>query len=267
MRLSLSSHTFLALLLSLFLFFLREKGFAVFPSEKPNALFIGPESYYMMRTREGGTKQEGALFGARIGYERLKRYRWYVGLDALFAQGKLAGYSGSGNRIKSELEDINLEVRLGYTLQHKYGHRPFLTPFFGAGYLRETNEFREPSPLLVTFRDTIEYVAAGVLSGIHVAKHWQVGVNIKLKWMVAGKSRVRDDPDFANLNLTMENELQYRIDAPISYQFCRGLNSFEFDIVPFYEYRHFGGRINSPFDFIDTQFQLWGARLEIAYRY
>lgn len=262
MQCSLISTTFFVSLL-----FISHSVFAIFPDQMANGFFIGPEFYYLSRTRDGGTNQNGMMYGGRIGFERIKRCHWYLGTDILYAKGKLEGSSSSGSHIKSEMTDTIYEGRLGYTFQHNYGLYAFIVPFIGGGYFREVNDFTAPTPLPITFTDTFKYATAGVLTGLQFANYWNLGINFKLKWMLDGKSRVSDDPDFDDETLIMDNQFQYRLEVPLSYQFCYYSTYLEAEIVPFYEHRHFGGRENFPFDFIDTKFHLWGARLELSYRF
>ena len=36
------------------------------------------------------------------------------------------------------------------------------------------------------------------------------------------------------------------------------------NVTPFYRFRHFGGRPNFPFDYIDTKFQLYGVQATVG---
>src|SRR6187431_474501 len=73
-----------------------------------NNASIGPEGYWVERSKAGGTKQSGAMWGVRATYERLKRYGWYLGADILWATGTLNGRSGAENsKIRSNLTDTN----------------------------------------------------------------------------------------------------------------------------------------------------------------
>ena len=51
--------------------------------------YIGPEIYYVSRLKEGGSRQGGTLYGVRLGYDHVQRYKFYWGIDALWAKGTL----------------------------------------------------------------------------------------------------------------------------------------------------------------------------------
>src|SRR5436190_24377747 len=80
---------------------------------------IGPEFYHVKRTREGGTSQSGNLIGVRGSFERIGRYKWYIGIEGLYGQGIIKGHSGSGLKLRSRLTDRQIEGRFGYTFQGK----------------------------------------------------------------------------------------------------------------------------------------------------
>lgn len=230
-------------------------------------LYVGPEVYYMRRAKEGGTKQHGVLGGVRIGYDRIKRYRLYWGVEGYYAAGTLKGKSASKARIVSNVRDSEIEGRFGYTFHRKTGFCASFTPFGGYGYFYQTNNFRKSSPIPLHFRDHFQYAVAGFLSNLFINPSLSIGANFKVKFMIEGKSEVRNDPEFENTNLLMNNKEQYSLDLPINYALCFNERFFDLSVVPFFQYRHYGGRENYPFDFIDTKFWVYGARLLFYYSF
>src|ERR1700678_1186785 len=79
--------------------------------ERGRQIYLGPEIYHVRRTRESGTKQRGWMYGVRLEAEYLRRYKLYVGGDALWAKGNLDGFTGLCDKAKSKLTDKNLEAR------------------------------------------------------------------------------------------------------------------------------------------------------------
>jgi hypothetical protein len=227
----------------------------------------GPEVYYFIRDREGGTHQEGRIDGVRISFDRIKGCSWYFGADYLFASGRLKGETATGRSLRSELTDQIVEARLGFTLQQKAPGRPFITPFGGWGYFKEINDFYPPSPIPCTFTDTFNYLTAGFLSGINFTPLLSMGINFKLRFMQEAKSEVSDDPLFDDVTLHMKEEMHVRLDIPFAYSPNNPLRGIGFLLSPFYEYRHFGGREGFPFNFRDTKFYLYGARFALIYRF
>lgn len=230
-----------------------------------NHAALGPESYWVTRTKAGGTRQTGILWGARATFERLKRYGWYVGADILCATGTLDGKSGAeNNKIRSTLTDTNVEGRFGYTLQHKSNCGFSFTPFFGIGYFRETNNFSHPTPIPVHFRNTFSYIPLGFLSHAYLNSAFGLGLNFKVRYLFQHNNKVTHDPDHKSLNIHYQENLQYRVELPLTYDQCFYHRLWRINFVPFYEYRNYGQLANYPFDFIETKLQMYGAYLQFT---
>ncbi len=227
----------------------------------------GPETYFIKRSREGGSFQKGRLDGVKIDIDRIERCRWYFGGEYQYASGDIKGYTAGGNYFVSKLTDTIYEGRLGYTFQQKEGRQPFFVPFGGWGYFKEVNAFRYPSLLTYTFNDTFHFFTIGFLSGVNFTPLLSMGVNFKVRFMIDGTSQVTNDPVYDEVNLNMENEMQIRLDIPFTFNLPCSLFGIAMQLVPFYEFRHFGGREGYPFNFRDTKFYIYGAQLALLYRY
>ncbi len=243
-----------------------------------NQLYIGPEIYQVHREKfhrekeEGGAQdrllygsQEGLLYGFRMGYDRIKRYHYYLGADFLYATGELKGYDLLNNTIKSTMTDINLEGRAGYTIEMKCWWQPSLTPFVGGGYFWESNDFQHPSPKKIHFQNKFNYVTGGFLSRLRFLQDWTIGVNFKLRYLISGKIKVTNDPNEEDHNQTYQEKLQYRVELPITNY--RTFHCYEcaLSVVPFYEYRPYGRRENFPQNFFKTTYNIYGATFKFMY--
>ncbi len=226
--------------------------------------YVGPEIYYMNRTKEGGAQQSGILYGVRIGYDHIHRYKFYWGLDALWATGILNG-KNQETHLKSKFTDMNVEARIGYTFQSKNWHCASFTPYIGGGYFWENNDYQHPSPLPVHFKNRFSYLPIGFISQIFITPRWSIGANFKVRYLLEAEQYVTHDPKHKNLTQNYEERLQYRAEIPVTYFFCWGKNSLAVSLVPFYEYRSYGHRANFPFDFLETQLKLYGATLKLLY--
>lgn len=226
--------------------------------------FIGPEIYYLKREKEGGAKQDGPLYGVRIGYDRVQRYKMYWGIDALWAKGTLCGHVGE-EKLKSEFTDINAESRIGFTFQCLNWRCASFTPFTGLGFFWEINNYKKPSPLLINFTNDFSYCPFGFLSQIFITPNWTIGLNAKGRYVLEGKQKVTNDPKYGKLTQQFQERLQYRIELPITYFFCWKTSSLAVRIVPFYDYREYGHRANFPFDFLETKLRFYGATLKMLY--
>lgn len=228
---------------------------------------VGPEVYHLKRVRAGGTQQRGWINGVRICFDRAQRCGWYLGGDFLYGSGQIKGHTLTGRPVVSELSDQIYEIRLGYTLQQQVNGSPFFIPFTGWGHFKEINDFFIPSPLPCTFTDTFSYVTVGFLSGVNFNSLLSIGVNLKLKFMQNGRSKVTNDPLFENVTLLMKDQINVRLDLPFALQPCNTFLEMGFLLTPFFEYRHFGGREGYPFNFRDTKFYLYGVRFALTYRF
>lgn len=229
-----------------------------------DAAFIGPEIYYMERTKEGGAKQTGVLYGARIGYDRIQRCKLYWGADALWAQGILNGKK-EDFRLRSQFTDANIEARFGYTFQCKSWRCASFTPFVGFGYFMEKNDYKHPTPLQVHFDNRFSYAPVGFLSEIFITPTFTLGLNFKVRVIMEGWQTVTHDPEHGRMTQHYDEKLQYRVELPLTYFFNWGCAALATSLDPFYEYRKYGHRANFPFDFFETQYQLYGATLKLFY--
>lgn len=229
-----------------------------YPSQ---CLTLGPQVYHSKRIKKGGTEQHGVLYGLQLSYDHIKRYNLYWGLEGSYAEGKLHGESVNGSSLVSHLTDTEVEARLGYTFQEKNGFQKLFTPFVGVGYFDQTNHFCSPSPIRLHFRDSFKYGVAGFLTRILLTEDFRAGAIFKAKFMHDGKSKVSHDPDFPDSTLIMAERTQYSLDLLFTYLFCCSGFTININVVPFFQYRHYGGRENYPFDLIETKYINLGSKL------
>jgi len=234
-------------------------------TKRKHQFYIGPEIYHVHRNREGGTKQNGTIYGVRGGYDRIKRYHFYWGFDALYGKGTLDGKSGAGNKIKSTFTDTFAEGRFGYTFQQKCGYRLSLTPFGGVGYMSERNNFKRPSPIPAHFNIRSWYGVAGFLSQASPTDRFDIGINFKARFLYDPKCKVSHDPDSENSTQLINEKIHYRVELPLTYHYWECCDNFLISLVPFYEFRQYGKRVNYPFDFFGTKLNIYGATLKFIY--
>lgn len=232
-----------------------------------NIFYLGPDIYHVKRLRRGGTHQSGVLCGVRGGYDRIKRYNFYVGVEGAWASGEITGESASGSHLKSTLTEAEIEGRLGYTLGTKHACRPTFTPFVGVGYFNQTNKFRAPSPVPLHFTDTFQYGVVGFLSNIYFMPCLSAGVNFKAKFVYDPRSRISNDPEGEDVTLKFGEKTQYEVDLPITFYFDFCDQCWTLSGVPFYIYRHYGEMPNFPFDFVETKYIIYGGRLLLGLQF
>lgn len=240
---------------------------ALISLNKANVIAIAPEFSWLKRKREGGTSQDGPLYGIRVQYDHIKRYKFYWGVQGYYASGSVDGHTGNDSKIKSRWTDEMIEGNFGYTFQYKYCPHYSFTPFVGAGYFRETNKFGDPSPIHLKFITQLPYISYGFLSSITFRNCFSIGVNARFRTPWEVKCHVKDDPDFDTIKLNVGEELQYRIELPLYYRQALFCSFFELGLVPFYEKRAYGGRENYPFNFFETHVTLYGFNIQLLIRF
>lgn len=230
-----------------------------------NQIWIAPEFYHMQRHREGGTKQDGFLYGGRLAYERIHGKKFYVGVEGAIATGNLEGHSSIGQKLRSRFTDKSVEGRIGYTFQFNTCYTPWLTPYIGYGHFWETNKYQRPKDLQIHFYNDFSYVPIGFLLQLNLQPHWSVGLNFKCRVLIDSQVKSKRDSIYGNTTLHYKQKLQYRIELPLSYYAFCFCHPIRLTIEPFYEYRRYGTQPNYPFDFLDTKFNNWGANFQIGY--
>lgn len=239
-------------------------------STQGHRFLAGPEIYHVRRTREGGTKQTGYLFGGKMLYDHIKRYKFYWAAEASYARGPLCGHTGQKKKIRSCLSESLIEGRFGYTFQTKKWLRPAFTPFAGAGYFWETNRYSKSSPLPIHTQIAYRYVTGGFLASLTWNKTWQAGVTLKLRYMLNPRCKITHDPEYKKISLKVGNDkFQYRIEFPLNYysgcQYALPHCCYGFSVIPFYERFCYERQSAYPFDFLKTQFSNYGATLSGFY--
>lgn len=225
---------------------------------------IGPQIYNLERTKEGGTKQNGALYGGRISYERLKDFGFYFGAFLDAAWGPINGHTGSGTGLSSNFTDLEIQGLVGYTINCNNRFKAQLTPFVGVGYLQQTNKITEPLIFKsLQFQDRIEYYSFGFLTTSYLNDLWSIGLRMTVKFMYDANCYITDDPDptIEDMTQVIENKMLFALDLPITYKLFANCSRYKITLMPFFQTRHLGGRMNYPMDFLDTRYKAYGARL------
>lgn len=226
-------------------------------------LLIGPETYYAYRHRDGGTKQHGWLVGGRFICDYFRRNKFYWAAEGALGRGTIKGKSGSGNELRSTLYDRSIEARVGYTFRCKKAYKLYLTPFIGAGYFIEENNFKNPTFLHLHFKTSYRYLTTGFLSRISICKQFSVGCNVKIRHLIDPECKISKDPEFDTISLKIDSDtLQYRIELPVMYHHKKYCSIVA---TPFYERRCYGRQAGYPFDFLKTTLFNYGLTLQALF--
>lgn len=235
--------------------------------QKSHEFSLNPEIYFLERVREGGTRQKGWMKGIRVSYEHIQRCSIYWGGHYLYGRGTLHGHNAAPNAIKSTFTDQDAEARLGFTFQSKRCMHPTIIPYLGYGYFSEINDFKSPSPVKIKLKTSSPYMGLGFISFLTVKPGLTIGFNFKGKWNYRTRCKIGNDPQFNNPEMIVENKINYRLELPIKYEYPTLCNHFIIGVCPFYERRHYGGRENFPFDFLDTKIKTYGIALQFIFNF
>lgn len=231
----------------------------------PKQISLGPEIFYLKRSREGGSSQSGTLCGVRASFDRLARCKWYLGGEAAYANGDINGKSGGGARLRSYFTQSNVEGRLGYTFQSQGEEYLSFTPYVSAGYYLELNNYRNPSALKVHFKNRFYYGGVGCILWACLNEKMYFGLNVTGRWSYDGKVTTSHDPELDSVEIKYMQKVQCRVSLPFSIQFSASPSCVYVDFVPFFEYRHYGRKRAIPFDFLDTRIRCWGGDIMITW--
>lgn len=229
----------------------------------PHAIYVGPTASHTHRTRKGGAWQSGELLGVQMRYDKVARSKIYWGADLSYAEGLLRGRSSADDRVKSRFIDEWIEGRVGYTFSRKWCFEWSLSPFLGIGYGLEKNRFVVPTPLLLHSKIRYIYVPLGFLGKMRFNDKWDIALQFTAKINANVKNYISHDPDFDDSTLQVDPKVGYRVEVPLNYNYN---SRWFFSISPYYESRHYGGKVNFPFDFVGTKLSTYGAWLKCGYR-
>ncbi len=240
------------------------EGFCFKHTLGPHTIFLGPEVCHLSRHREGGSKQSGWLYGGHLRYDRIAKDSVYWAFDAYCDTGNITGKTASGRKIKSTITEYEIQARLGYSIYWGDLRELLIIPYGTYSYFHGKNKFEHPSPAIYTLHDTLHLGGGGVWISFALMENCRCGLDFSAKYMIQGKNHVRDDPEFDNVSLEIESKWQYEIDLPIEFIVPLCDYNFEVRFVPFYRFRHLGGKPNYPFDFYETKFETYGAQFLVS---
>lgn len=230
----------------------------------PHQFSVGPEVGYLHRSREGGSKQDGALCGFNVKYERVRRCALYWCAQYTASWSDLNGNNAAGDEITSRFFEQQGEGRFGYNYQWKTGRKFYILPSVGYGYYRQTNRYVAPSPVEVRFNDYFPYSSFGLQIGCDITCFTSIGFLVKADWVLEGKSKI-DDPEEEPFTISFEEKWQYDFELPITHRRQLGRRCLYYVFTPFVRLRHFGGLPGFPMDYADTRYYNYGARFSLAY--
>lgn len=230
-------------------------------------LYAGPEFYHLRRSKEGGSKQKGWLYGFRGTYERLRcEGGLYYAIDGGVAKGDLNGHTGSGKKLNSTIRDWQIEGRVGYAFSLARLPRVQYVPYAGYGYFHSKNSFKRPA-IPFTYREHFDYGALGIYVWWKSSLCLKAGIHFKAAWMNDAKCKVSHDPEHHHLTLYIGNKKQYEVELPVVYRTCVKGKEINILAAPFFRFRHLGFQENYPFDHFDTRFHLYGIKAQLVFSY
>jgi hypothetical protein len=219
--------------------------------------------YHNERHRAGGSWQDSNLRGVRFSYQRHQKWSLYWGVEGYYAKGKAEGKTATGGRLNSTLIDSEVEGRFGYTLHLHCRACISVTPYVGFGVYDGYNNFHPLNRTAITFHNHFSFSSAGGLLELYISPCLKVGCSYTSRWMFNGTNTIQDDPTRDNIELMMNNARHEYYQFPITFR--RQCSKSAYVLTPFYQKRHYGGRENFPFNYIDTKFDIYGLFLGVTH--
>ena len=232
---------------------------------KPISFSIGPKVYWKKRRVANGAYSEGFLEGVDIKFDRVKRGGIYWASLFNYAWGKASGETGSGALSKAITSDYSLEARLGYSVHPVLRDTLFFTPFVGFGYYQAKYSFIPPSIPELDYFYKNPFISTGFLFSRFLRPWVSLGINFCVQFAFDGKRRIKIAGTYSKTY--MANEAQYIVELPLTYQISKKEKGFGLQLVPFFQYRHYGFRIASTGTFTETDFMITGLNILATYRF
>lgn len=232
---------------------------------KPISFSVGPRVYWKKRHVYNGACTKGFLEGFDIKFDRTKRGSIYWASLFDYAWGKATGVTGGGAFSKAVLADYSLEGRLGYSIQPMLRDTLFFTPYVGLGYYQSKYRFVEPSVPVLDYYYKNPYLSTGFLFSRFLKPWVSLGLNFCIQFAFDGKRGLKIAGNYSKT--PVDNEMQYIAELPFTYQVSKKEKGFGIQLVPFFEYRHYGGRISGIATFMDTRFIIAGINARMTYRF
>lgn len=228
-----------------------------------NEIYLGPDWKHVKRTNSFKTKQHGSMTGIRYGYERWKRYGWFIAAEGYYGHGKLNGHSGSGVSLSSRFMQEVYEGRFGYTFQMKEGWQCSFTPFVGGGWLKEKNNFISQSPIHAHFTTKYGFGSFGGIFSCYPTCNTQVRLNLEARYPLSTKCSISNDLERDPVTQRIGERMHYVVELPLVWR----MSSFALGATPFYQSILYGSHPNYPFNYIKTHFEYWGVFLNLQYEW
>jgi Outer membrane protein beta-barrel domain len=239
-------------------------------NQKPNRVFIGPETFYRNYSEEEITPgfksfEHGFLYGVKVQYEYVKRNSAYVGADFRYDRGQTSYDGGTVNletgvitpsSTKTNNEFFNFEGRLGYTFKADKVGRLLLTPFIGYGYQQWNRTITGDGGLEEDY--SWNYFAGGLRAEYRPSRRFTVGMNFKLVQPINGNLDLKAPGQIiAAKALPLGGRLQAEVEFPITYHLVdKPKSSIDLRFTPFYRSQNIGRG-----DSVDALFNLGGGQV------
>ena len=233
----------------------------------PHSLFIDQELYHMRRSKSG-SRQTGYLFGQGICYRNIRPRAIYWAGDIFFGRGTLRGSTRFGSPLKSKKQDLTVEGRVGYNFHWTLKYPFSFVLFGGGGNFSGKNNFVTSPGGAIHINNSYKYIVLGMHTRCYLTEVFSFGVDYKVQCMMDGKSKITNDPTYGRVDLMIEGQTGHTLELPVHWHLSKNKNknlNMDLALTPYYQFRHYGGRENFPFDFVDTKYYLHGIKLTLSF--
>ncbi|MEX1012554.1 MAG: hypothetical protein WDZ27_02560 [Waddliaceae bacterium] len=227
-------------------------------------LGVGPEFFYTSRRITEGSKQDGWLYGVHGHYIRQVPWGIMWGVEGYYAYGNIEGNDTTGTKRASWKSDAEVEGYLGFTFYQPictYGVS--FTPFAGYGNFWGENIIKEPVHCKTNTRFHYYLAAAELKLAIH--NDLDVAVCFKTKFVEEAERFLIRGGEVRRKRIG--DKVNYEVDFPLTFSRCVNNKQYSIELVPFYRFRDYGAWENSPHDFKEEQYRIWGGRVMFNYHF
>lgn len=202
------------------------------------------------------TGPDGDQWGFALNYDYYRHHHIYFGLSYSEGWGDID--ESSNDR---DFQEGDAQARVGYTWVCGCSDEFFVTPFIGIGYRWMEGD---TDVALGDVESYMTYIPVGIRAGWWINRTWELGLNAQ--WRGAWEAH-RSAPGVDNVDYDLKFSDGWELELPITYRFeSKKMDGFDLRLVPYYKNTRFG-QAKALSSLTETEYEQWGARLELGYRF
>jgi hypothetical protein len=207
------------------------------------------------------------LYGVKGYYQRWDDCGLYLRAEGYHLQGDVSGRSAAGNAVESDYEEQWAAGAVGWSIGGRWPFPAYIVPYGIYGrYWSRNEETRSVDPQLET-RELMHTGGAGFAARLGCSDCVMLGFDARYLVMWDGKNKTLNDPVFDEFYRLMGDEEHIYLALPVMVVLADGAVQLDLEFSPYYWYRHFGARNNTPRNYLDSHQRVYGCHLAAAMRF